>query len=306
MTLADVLALVAGVAVSYAVATGLPEGPFVRTPWLQLVFTSIRFLQGTTLAIAVVALVRVGVYRRMPTGAEWLAILVGSTLLTEWPYLQVDSWVYAYRGAFATLDTISLNAVRWLAAGLFLAPMAIGLGVIQVGRRHFPTWFKTLLLAWEALLAMSGPLQILGEHGADLISPSQGFGPGTASTLHRGACGLAAWLPMGLLFGLPATAGLIERAERRSWTWVEWAAVVGSILTLGFAMATYHGEFAASTPAGIAERVLVLVWFLTIIVLSRLILICFSEAWSRWIAAGAGQDRSSSSVLDSTESIRST
>ena len=289
MTLVDLMALVAGVGASFALVASLPGPNVLRSPLEQLVYSVIRLFQGLSLALSAVALARVAAYRRMPTPAEWLGLLVGTSLLTDLPEFRVDSWIYAYRWAFPSLDPLSYTGARWFGAGLFLAAIVIGLGVLRLGRRAFPTWLKTIALALMAPLGMGGPLWVVAQYGADWISPAGGFGPGTASTLHRGACLLAAGLPMGLLFGVPAIASLNERSSGRQWSWIEWAVL--SISTLaGFAfMMTYRWDFRVLSLAWLAERLLVLAWLAVIAFLSRLMLIRFRAGWGRWIGVPADQ-----------------
>ena len=292
MTLVDLMALVAGVGTSFALVASLPGSNVIRSPLDQLVYSVIRLFQGMSLALSAVALARVAAYRRMPTPAEWLGILVGTSLLTDLPEFRVDSWIYAYRWAFPSLDPLSYTGVRWVGAGLFSAGILIGLGFLRLGRQLLPTWLRTIVLAWMALLGMAGPLWVFGQHGADWFSPPGGFGPGTASTLYRGACGLAAHLPMGLLFGVPALASLNQRISCRKWIWTEWANLSCSTMT-GFAfMMLYRGEFRFPSPAWLAERLLVLAWFLAVALLSRLILMRFLEDWGRRIGWPADQDLS--------------
>ena len=194
MTLGDVLALVAGVAASFAIVANLPRH-FVRSPSDELVSVAIRFLQRMTLAVAVVVLARVAVYRRMPSVAEWLGILVGSTLLIDWPWLQVDAWTYAYRWAFPTLDPLSSIAVRWLVAGLFSVAMAIGLGLFRLGRDLYPPWLKTLILSLAGAAGHVGAAPGLRRAWCRLDLPLRRLRAGhRLDPLSRGlrACGLVA------------------------------------------------------------------------------------------------------------------
>jgi hypothetical protein len=320
MTMGDVVLLVAGVAVSVAFTGGEWVNPFHRSPDVELARDLTRFFQGMSLAVSVVALGRVGLYRRMPSATEWLGILVGGSLFGEWSWLDLDRWICAFQlrklscfcvheyGIFLLIVADLSNpwgiGKRWRVAGLFTVVIAIGLGLFRIGRRRFPTWLKTVLLAWLAVLTMTGPLWVFSVHGADLISPSGGFGPGVGSILHRGACLLVAALPMGLFFGLPAVASLRERIGGRRWTWVEWTAAGSSTLTGFVGVLSYRGEFRTPSLAWLAERLMVLAWLAIVAVLSRWILIRFGPPWRRWIEGPMDHDRSSLPASDSEASIR--
>jgi hypothetical protein len=294
MTMGDVLVLVAGVAAAYVVVGTPLVNPFDRTHNGRLVFEVIRFLQGTSLAVTSVALARVGLYRRMPSAAEWLGILVGCTLLGEWSWLDVDEWIYAYQRTLAVwLSPSDFTGARWFVAGVFSAKIAIGLGLLRLGRRLFPTWIKTILLSSLALLAMSVPLRVLSLHGADSISPSGGLGPGILPFLYQGICMLIAFIPMGLLFGLPAVAAIRQRILGRRWNWVEWAAAGTSALALlALVIATPTG-LNPTSPEGLGLRFLVIVGLGVIGFISNLILNHVSEPWCLWTEGPAAPDQSS-------------
>ena len=289
MTLVDLMALVAGVGASYALVANFAVPTVNRTRLDLLVFTVLWFLEALSLAFSTVALVRVGTYQRMPTSAEWLGLLVGLLLLTNLRAFRIDDWIHSFRWAFQFLDPISYTGLHWIGAGLLSAGSLVGLGLVWLGRRSFPTWLKTILLALVALQGMAGPLWVVGFHGADWLTPAGGFGPGTASTLYRGACLLAANLPMGLLFGVPAIASLNERFSGRRWSWIEWAVLSISMLTGFIFMMTYRWEFRVFSLAWLAERLLVLAWFAVIAFLSRWILIRSRAGVRRWIGVPADQ-----------------
>lgn len=305
MTMGDVFALVAGVALSYFLITNINFASVmvVRSPMHQLVQAVLQFFQGATMALSAVTLSRVAVYRRMPSAPEWMAIVVACSLPGDWPWLQVDHWIASCRWAFPSLDGFSYVGMRWVGAGLFSAAIAIGLGVLRLGRTAYPSWLKTLMLAWLVLVAMSGPLWVFSQHGADLITPTNGFGPGVLSTLYRGACLLLAALPMGVLFGLPAVAALVERIGGRRWSWAEWSASSATILTGFVAMRTYQGEFKTPSPAWAAEWLLVLAWFVAVALASRWILLHLGERWRRWVEGPDGRDQPSPATSDSDVSI---
>ena len=291
MTLTDLMTLVAGVALTYALIANLPGAPILRSRTDQLIVSVTRFFEALALSVSVVVLGRVVVYRRMPTLPEWLGIVVGATILTDCSWLQPDYLASTFGHVDALLDPISYRSLRWVLAGLFSVGIAIGLGLMRLGRSGFPPWLKTLILAWILIMARSGPLWVISQVGGDLFSPSEGFGAGTAYTLYRGACNLAAWWPMGLLFGVPAVGAALERLIPRLWNWTEWAAFSCSTLAGLASMMGYRGEFTLALPgAWMAERTLVLVWFLAVSLASRFLLMHLGPGAWRWVMGPDIQD----------------
>jgi hypothetical protein len=310
MTLADGLALVVGVAVSFAASKGLAELYFIMSPTTRLVWTAFRFMQGFTLAVSVVVLARVALYRRTPTVAEWLGIFVGTSTMSDWPENLVASWLYSP----PMIRTFSFVSLGWIKGGLWLVGVLIGLGLFRLGRNLWPPALKTILLAWLALLSLTGPLCEFGQRGADLFAPSDGFGSGASATLYREACLQVACWPTGLFFGVPTIGVLVERIAGRKWTWTEWMASGSSIMT-GIAALLIHRRwifdpssswFGGPWPAWvrILERLIMLTWVFGVVLTSWLILMRFGPGCARWIQGPADRNQPSSEGSDSASSIR--
>ncbi len=297
MTLVDLVALVAGVAAGFAVLKALPELPFIPPGWVLLVLAVSNFLQWATIACAVVALGRVASYRRMPRSAEWLAIVVSLFTVSRLQVFNFDLWVNVLLTMSPVgLDRIDFDGWRWLVATFASLLALVMLGLLRLARNVTPTWLKTLVLAWVYLLCLTGPLAVFGFLGDDLVSPSDGFGPGDLAILHRQLCILFGFFPIGLFFGVPALAVLIERMRRRHWSWSEWAAASSSILVGLTSMLFYRWEINRFSLGWIGERFLVLGWVIVVALVSRLILIRVGPAWNVWFGDISGQDRSTDSV----------
>ena len=304
MTLVDGLALVAGFAMAFVAIEGPKIGPpFGVTPGMMLFFVVMMFLGRATLAIAVVAVARVATYRRMPRPAEWLALLVAALFLAVSPEFQVDEWVNRALAAFGlTVEgPLSFSGWRWTIAGLESMVILVGLRILCGPGRRFAPWAKTLGLAGVAMLSLVGPFPVLGLEGPNLISPSAGFGPGELSILHREACSLAAQVPIGVFFGIPAIASLAGarwsgRSDPKSW--VEWASLVLVATIFLCRSLAYRFEFNLISPWWPAERGLLLAWFVLVALVSRLIVVRFGPAWRRWADRAADQERASPSRSD--------
>ena len=169
-------------------------------------------------------------------------------------------------------------------AGLLLALIVVGLGLIRLFREIAPAWAMTLALATLAFLTISGPLLIIQLHGDDLLTPPGGFGVGPGYLIYWLACLLASIIPLGLMYGLPLSAALGEPFRRSPWRWTEWVGVI----TPGFLLLTFDYIFLGQgLPASPVEWAavcgLVVGWFMTVGLLSRLIVAKVGPSWSRWL-----------------------
>lgn len=290
MTLGDSIAMVAGVGLGLGTVPPL-GGWAASTPTaaVALVLTIITGLWVLAVAIAAVVLARSARHRRRPRPAEWLAILIAVAGLAFRPAAGLDRAVAALFAGLRTAD-VSFAALRWLLALAATAAIVAGLVGLRLTRRILPAWAKTVVLAGLAFVALWGPIEVIGLNGPDLLTPSTGFGAGDGWTLYRGACLLAAQLPMGLVFGLPLIAAFAERLRRPAWTWTEWASL-GLSSAVALAISTlYRGEFRQPSVAWATERFLGVLWLLAIGLISRLILVRLGPGWRRWLD-GPGERR---------------
>jgi hypothetical protein len=293
MTMVDLVTLVAGVALGYAAIASQPGLAFMPPAWVLAVIAISNVFFWMAAASSFVALGRVTAYRRMPRPAEWLAILISVAGLTGRPEFNVDGWVNECFAVFpAWKDRLDFDGWRWLVAGLAGLASLATIGAVRLGRRAFPPWLKTLLLAWSALIAYAGPLWVFGFLGDDLVSPSRGFGVGDLAIFHRQACGLFGQFPTGVFFGIPAMGALLDRLVGRRWSWVEWSAAAATPKFIFAPLMLYPWEFATISPAWLAERALLLTWLVAIALTSRWISIRFGPPWRQWIVGPADQDRS--------------
>jgi hypothetical protein len=301
MTVADSIALVAGVALAFALVWMPEDGPPIgfSTPGLMVISKVIVIFVGITAALSLVVLMRVITYQRMPQSVEWLAILIPTTFITSRPsisdlVIRISSSIDDY--VSPRFFPATPEGYLWVAG--FLCSFAIlgGLLMLRWTRNRLAPWLKTLGLMGLAMLAESGPFRFLRELGANLISPSDGFGPGDLAVLHRGLCILIAHIPIGLFYAIPAMGVVGERIRGVRWTWTEWASLSGSSMVGVSMLMLYRGEFSQFSLAWLAERGMVFAWLLVVALLGRLIVIHLAPAWNGWIGNTSGQDRSSDSL----------
>jgi hypothetical protein len=299
MTMMDTIALVVGVALGFVLIHPPSNGPVIAwlTPRQIILFRVVAVLVGMALAVSVVSLARVVIYQRMPRPSEWLSILVSSVLIAGHGFSIQDAF-RVFLNDFPVIEDLPLSMIarEWLMGLVLTIPVVSGLLLVRLTRRIFPYWLKTLLLIGCALIAALGPLSVIGIHGADLISPSEGFGPGGGSILYRSALGLIAFLPFGLLFSVPAVAALAERLRRADWKWTEWAGSNASAMVIVSLTLLYRAEFPELTWGWLAERVLLLIWFVVVGLLGRWIVIHIGPAWNRWFGLVPPQDSSTESA----------
>ncbi len=294
MTPVDAMALVAGVALAFSFRPGV--NPYaVPPPWVMFVIVLSWIFWIMTAAVSAVVAGRLIRYRRGPRPAEWLAILTTFYgILVMGPGIPVDRAINLLPSGFLA-SVATMAAWRWLVAGLALALIAAGLGLLRAGRAILPGWLKGAGLAAVAFLALAGPIEVVRLHGPDLLAPSDGFGPGGLAMLHWLTCQLIAGIPLGLFFGVPAIAALMERVRRDRWRWDEWAGVILPILVALPMAALYPGNFPTLSAEWTAERALLGGWFLGVGLLSRLVVVKLGPAWSGWLGDQAGESGSTSS-----------
>ena len=298
MTLVDAMTLVLGVALAFVATPGRMFFLHMPAVWILAFFGLIDLTRGLLLAVSLVVLARVAMYRRMPRPSEWLAILVTASMVAERPELNVDGLVNRLYAAFPGLNgsTFDFGKCRWLIAGVELLVVLAGLLAIRLVRRRFPTWSKILALTGLATLTISGPFAVFGLQGADLISPSEGFGPGFGPILLRKAYWLAAQVPLGLLFGIPAFQALAERIGGRRWAWTEWGGASLS-LAIGVILLVFdRNEFPIPSWGWIIELSMTLSWIFIVFLLSQVIVNRLGLTWRRWIGDPDDQPRGPASV----------
>ncbi len=298
MTLVDAMALVAGVAMAIGAT---PARIALYMPgWVQVVFDLLQLVDGLSLAVSVVVLVRLALYRRMPRSSEWLAILVMAAALSERQDLNVDGIIRRLDSAFPGMDRLphAYRRRRWAVVGVEVPVILAGMAALRLARNRLPPWSKSLALAGLATLSISGPLAVFQGEGIALISPSQGFGSGVGGDLAWRACLLAVQIPFGLLSGVPAAGALAERIGRRPWTWTEWAG--GSLfLAVGLLTSTYLGYYLLTPPwVWPVGQSMGLIWLAIVLLLGRPIAARLGPAWRGWI--GEPKDQPRGTISDET------
>jgi hypothetical protein len=298
MTLVDLVALTVGVGLCFAPRVYLVRECIFYVPplWERVIYQSLRFSEGMTIAIAVVALGRGSSYCRMPRPAEWLVIVSSmSVLMDRRPEFNFPVWgSQLFVSPSWSGDRLEFMHWSWVVADLACVAILVTFLVVQLGQRVLAHWLKTLLLAWMALLALNGPLWVFENLGGDLISPREGFNTGALSMLHWRASRLFGLFPTGVFFGVPAVAALLDRIAGKRWSWVEWVGVIASTMVACLPMMIYRSEYDRSSTYWLAERTLTPTWLLVVTITSWLIVAKLGPPWQRWIEGQTDQDRSSS------------
>jgi hypothetical protein len=240
----------------------------------------------------------------MPYPAEWLAILLTFVILALQNFSLYDA-VDVVLAKVPGLNDLGLTIVglQWLMGLFFSIAVVLALILLGVAKKRIPDWGKTVLLTGVAVIASVGPLWAIMTHGADLISPSEGFGPGSTGILYHEACMDLASVPLGLLFGIPAVAAMTERLRGFRWNWTEWVGFNASIIViLGLGM-LHRAEFPELSWGWLVERLILLVWYLIVALLGRLFLVYVNPIWERAIGLSKDQDRSADAASSSLSSI---
>jgi len=287
MTIADMLAVVAGVgiAITCPLSPLASYLPYAQIPVLSLIIVaSIWFSLALALATSLAVVLRQVNYRRMAYPAEWVAILLGLTMLK--PALpNLDNVVnQAFRSDW--LST-SFGLCRWIVSGAGMIVFLAGFVVLGVLRRVLPHWLKTLVLATMALAMLWGPIDVFSREAPPYAPSWTGLRPKWVYWVYVESRQYAARLPLGLLFGVPVTAAMVQWRGRgsRRWVWTEWIGVgVGSILGLLWLVFLYLLR-SESPPDGLnAERIVVPVWLVAIWSSSRFVVKHFGDDWNCWLA----------------------
>ena len=277
MTLSDLLTLIAGV----AIALKLPS-PFSWPPTMQMpaIIAGAFMICGVALMAAagvmLVTLRRQWAYKRVVHPAEWLAILMVATWISEvWPF-RTDDVVNMHFGA--TWTSASYSGRRWLVGAAALAIVLNLAGITALARRFLASWIVTLLLAAAAVAWLWGPVVVFSQE----VSFPAGPWTDTRSLtfwLYRSVWDFARSLLSWILFGVPAMAALIERRTgQRRWVWTEWTSVVTALVPVTVGLVFFYMLYSESPSEGLtAQRIVLPIWIGVVAALSWLIV----WAWAR-------------------------
>ncbi len=277
MTAADMMALVAGVGLGIVLQQPVQRFNAGR-PYPDRGVSDL--VMAAAVAVSVVVIARLIRYGRRARPAEWLAILVAIFHASDRPEWQVDRAINLVLGSFMRAD-VSFSTLRWAMGGLAAMMILAGLGVLRRERDSLPPWFKTVATAWLAFLAIWGPIQVIGINGPDLLAPSSGFGAGLGPAVYWMICQHLAWVPFGLLFGVPLIAAIDGRVRRFPWAWTEWAGSITFLVALLVASTLRKGMVGGLSTLSAIEKGLDIAWFLGISLVSRWALIRLRPTWSR-------------------------
>ena len=250
-TIADLLAIVAGISLSLALA---PEDvrrlfdPAVwdsdRLPQAQSILL-MTYLLGSWVVVCLCSAMVPAViwrcvrYRRMPCAGEWLVIL----LLLVSPLVQVDRLFYVPLDWFYRQLDPKHPIAGWLAASSARQPVAglmvagglmclAGVALLQTTRKMHPLlksgWIVFLLVLYLALPARYQEWEIHSSHYVPLWNAEswREFEFLRVAVLNHAPT----WLPVTVAVGFVLQT--FFRRSVRSWRWTEWA---GPVMLLGTA-----------------------------------------------------------------------
>jgi hypothetical protein len=292
MTVLDLFVLIAGFGIALSLPSLFSFDPRYLTNALAVILSILWLLLCMAIAVSVVAVARQAIYRRPARPAEWLAILLTVNMLNM---------------ALPNLDTAvskffdpqwqagDFSQCRWIAAGVAtLVALPIFVEVVLM-RRVLPPWAKTIGVATCGLILVWGPMTVISLQVPRWFPAWHREAPLTLSSwLYGMACRYIASVPWGLLFGIPATAALLDRRQAgvRRWSWVEWVAG-GIAVTMAMYSLTFLYVLREETPAdGLhAERIVVPIWIVVVWWLSRMIVRRFGAGWNRLMGDGGSGQR---------------
>lgn len=266
LTLADMLGIVFGFAVCFAMPFAFRFGPIglvgARLPlWFVGLVGALWVMQGLAFAISTVVVTRTAQFRRQPRPAEWLALLVSVWFLSA---------TLPPPDEFITRD---FTMWRWIIGGLALVVSVVVL-LFAVRKTHASA-IRTLLVCLAALTLMWGPCAVLKLEFTDLFPWLDRLGDGWTFWLVLSALRFVAALPLAMLFGLPVVATI--QARRRdhfqSLVWTEWLSmlcvtVIGATLLM---LALLHDSDWQSA-SWMAERIVGVFGIASVAVLCRTVL----------------------------------
>jgi hypothetical protein len=278
ISLTDLIVLVAGCAVGCTLQPlspkSVPSGDVYGTGFYgeySLFGTIIRRpLLVIAFAIAATILVRLARHGRMPRPAEWPTLVLAAALVST----RVLDATYGLEVGGPPDKRSFWSPSEWpWAAAWALAALAT-LIVLAALRRRMPPWMRALVLASVAVMWLCGPAYVSWQSVPGEPPQPVGATAAWAFQLRWSEWANRGKWPELILFGVPITAGLIDRARsgRRAWTWTEW---IGLVLGLVFAACWWLDRFAPSDPtnaARLAEVVVRGLWLGGIGLVSWLIL----------------------------------
>jgi len=288
MTLADLMAAVAGCAVGYSLQPFSPgwvpvidvygAGSF---EYASLFWTARRPLLILAFAVAAAIVVRQARYVRMPRPAEWPALVFAAA----WVGTAVLDRAYALRRTGPPGSPVWRPDYWPWAAAWSLSALA-GLILLMALRRRIPSWVRALGFASLATMWLCGPAHVY-------FKQATGAPPQTVGSTATWAFQLrwSGWLDRGrwpelLLFGVAIAAALRDRTRpgRRVWAWTEWAGLgIGLLLAVCWWLDRIS-LFDRTNPARLANLVVRGLWLGGIGLASWLVVREWGAVSARWFA----------------------
>jgi hypothetical protein len=238
----------------------------------------LALVSGASMAV----LGRQGVYERQARPAEWLGILIALEMV------RVPNLDEAVNACFSRqMLNGSYGLCRWIIGGIALVGISGGLIVLVLLGRWLPCWLRTVALWVLALLFLWGPAQACILEFSSLLPALSKFGPDWLFWIVVELRRCVGAIPGGLLYGIPATAILLDWRSHlpRAWVWTEKVgAGAGLLIGLGLLGFLYFGR-SEWPPDGLrAERIVTPLWILAVWALSWWIIVHFGPFWNRYLA----------------------
>jgi hypothetical protein len=221
VTLWDWLFVVPGVALTWS-----PQASY------SMVWVS-RLVVTPAMVVVAVLIGRQLRYRRRPSPAEWLSLLIVARFATSSvPNLDnTIDWLASWFGGSS--DPPNWSPWRWALSGLAGVVAAAVIAVAWRAGQRRPAWWQSLVIVAGVTLVFWGPMRLVFEllwWAFDVVQVL------SWPEWHQECCfGLlfaVRQLPWALLFSIAAVAVLQDWRRRGQWRWTDWVSVVAAAVIL--------------------------------------------------------------------------
>lgn len=309
MTLADAMALSAGVAIALATSPVSVEVLAISGPsgLNHLIEAAGWFVCQ---CLCPVFLARQARHRRPPWPSEWLAFAAAANFQVSWrSHWNLEEILSRLPPDLFALG-VDYDMLRWGSATLGVVAIAAGVAALGAWGKGLPRWSRTVGLFVLMMLADWDTLWVLSTDGVDLLAPRGGYSGTTISYLHFVVNCAVMSIPEGLCLGIPLMATLadLRRGGRRP-NWAERAALIASAVPWAWLTVMDGGIFGVPSTGWVGERVIRAGKLVCVLMLGWAIERRLGPWWRSWFDAGwaeiaSDQDRLSSSADDSRGSTR--
>lgn len=302
MTMLDVMALVVGFSIVFAMISQIPSllGAYdgeafgarfgSELGWMAPLLELMRIALPFGAAVSVVVLARRLAHGGFPRPAEWVTLLLGVTfVIRAFPNVEYGFLPF-WRNVVPGLRD---DRAWWLWGLAGLIACGSGLALLLVFRRRLPT--RVMAIGLVALLGLTlwWPVAALGRTVPALVWQFHDLPIVTSSwpySFHAALLTALGRLPLGLVYGTILAAALQDASadSRSRWTWPEWAGMAAALLllpcwfVLDYALTWHYGWY--MPPA----------WALAVTIASWWLAERYGPAWNRLLDARYDRHQSTS------------